>query len=795
MHPFRSVLLSMLPWLHKNVTALLFFFALLGGAFVFPSFLEKHLENSWDLESWRTRFVQKVQETTEVQFGVEGVYYEFLTGVHLKGVFAQDKARTYRFYAEDVIIDIPLFSSLSKAKNPLEVKAIHVGAPRLQLNFSNNKNFQLLKESFSQVFSCLQKGRPNLNIPVFFHKMRVVPFKTYKNSFLNEMAVDLTLFPRRNSASDFPQTRIEISLTSFLKDKKESVTRGKNHDWKLYLERETTGNFRFEAKKVPVRMLVSLSDYYNLKDIRSFLKKEYVTFESGFVSGGGIFSVTEENKEKLSLSLSYHNVTAQLRVDLVPAFQLHNSEGNIALNLSIQQREQEMMTDIEFELNQKDVSVRFKKQTFPLTQIGSKNNKQIMYSLEGDIFALSEADAIKKNGLSINASQIIGHAKFTMNFLQKDKQLSFYGDASLENVEFPAVSLLLGKGKNKKPFKKHFRKRQLVFKKITWRKQKSQKDFSISFVADCVGSTIVLNGKGDITIMPSAEDFQIKTNLGFKMAWNKVTVPSFLRVLQSSHQHIQEEGRNIEIGNHINEMQKNKFYQGKLYRTFLAGLKLNGKLYLKDIQALPPIPSDLQFDIISDARRFRLSLSEFTQDKKVFTSHFVYTLYFLHNRLPRNNIDFKLSMHENENPLPLITGDDTPIRELDISYRYDGYGFSFANILRRSHSNLRIHANSLNLADKEIVEAISHSSFWKSKNIPVEKLFIQKSTSGIQVTLNFSGYSPLFRFSGVGNYNIGLGGDVRYTVQTKDLKKATAINRNQSKKMRILSSGRWVPDV
>ena len=173
---------------------------------------------------------------------------------------------------------------------------------------------------------------------------------------------------------------------------------------------------------------------------------------------------------------------------------------------------------------------------------------------------------------------------------------------------------------------------------------------------------------------------------------------------------MKQKGKQVLIRRHLG-VERNEFLKSALYRNFLSKLRLKANVELHDIKAAYPFPKELRLQARANSNHFRLELLPLDKEKKTesFWADFRYALYF-QGSLPKHDIDFRASLRENRNPLPLLTSTRVPPKNVDIEYRYDGYGLMPADLLRRSYSYLQIKAEGLSLADKQVLRAVAHSS-------------------------------------------------------------------------------------
>ena len=783
----------MLIKIQKGLLRLILLMVFIAFLLSLPSFAEAALERSLDIKKWRSDFTQRVNQNSSLHLSIQGVYLSLFEGIVLKGVHIEDQEGSYRFYAEDLHVRLAFLPLL---QGHLEKQSLHAVGAKLQLSSFNFAAIQKIKTSLLALRMQFEGGEEKLDVPVFLSGLQLIPFKKQSDAFSTPFDLELSLQNIGSSASrtqkgqegktkEIKETE-EIEVRMYRSRYRETIEEAKKGaDWEIEMSQKSGEDMQIELHKVPVKILTLFLQYYNWKEGISFLKNDFQLRE-GLFSGEGIFRTEptgKAEKKELSLVMNYRDLNLSMHAGFLPPFHLHNAKGKLKLHLSKSvfdrdrdgNEKREGDTAFQLKIEQPGLVLEFGKAAAHKLQ--GAEEREAPYRLKGN---LSFEPRLGRGGVRMGGAR--GKLSFALSLHKAASYVYPLGQVQGKDLRLPFLDSQNKTHAELDPSADVFIKKIILYKKT------KEDKIKMSGLAYILGSKLKLSGQSDLRFLPSADEFRWESDWDIKLDLKRLSLASFLEGVRDSNRLIQRKGRGIQIRRYLG-VEKNEFMKSALYRNFLSGLRLKAQITLHDIKAATPIPRQLHFKASANSNHFRLELIPI-KDNENFWADFRYALYF-QGSLPKHDIDLRLSLKKNNNPLPLLTSTQFPPKTLDVEYRYDGYGLVSADMLRRSYSYLQVRAENLKLADKQILRAIAHSSGVKIKTkspLFLDTFSIRKATSGIEVKLYFNGQSPELRLNGSGLYSLGLGGNLQCSVQKKEAGK-------RNSKMRILASGQWVPEI
>lgn len=779
LHPYLHFLSPMLIKIQKGLLRLVLLMLLIALLLSLPSFVESALEDSLRLEKWRSTLVERARENSGLRLSVQGIYINLFQGIVLKGLRLEDEEGSYRFYTEDLHVNLAFFPLL---KGRLEKQSLYAKGAKLHISSFNSESIQKVKNSLLKLPMLFEKREDQLDLPVFLSDLRLIPFKRQSNSFLIPFDLELSWqsleSPALRKQKEENKKMEGIEIRMYPRKNRESLAESeKEADWELKVKQKNREELQIELDQVPVKILALLLQYYGWEEGTSFVRKN-LHLERGLFSGEALYKTRASKEREFSFAMSYKDLGLSMRAGFFPSFHIRKAEGKLELRLlspapSVNEKAKD--TAFRLKLEQPGLALEFSKEF-------SKKRAQkedMPYHLNGNMSF--DPQPQMREGVALG----LGKAKlaFALSLHKKDSYSYPLGYLKMRNLN---LDFLERQSKNKT----HRKPVDSVFiKKISIHKKSREEKMKLRGIARLFGSKLKLSAESDLRFLSYADTFRWESDWDVKLNLSKLSLASFLKRVQDTNRYIERKGKEIFIRKGLG-LKRNEFMRGALYRNFLSNLRLKAQIALHDIEAAAPIPRQLHFKASANSSSFRLELVPLRENEN-FWADFRYALYF-QGSLPKHDIDLRLSLNENKNPLLLLGSAKFPPKKLDMEYRYDGYGLMATDVLRRSYSYLQVKAEKLKLADKRILRALAHHSrpsHLKSKSrLFFDTFSLRKASNGIDVKLYFTGHSPELRMNGSGFYKLGLGGNLQCSVQEREASK-------QHSKMRILASGQWVPEI
>ena len=644
---------------------------------------------------------------------------------------------------------------------------------------------------------------------------------------------------KKNTIARKQETKLNLIIRSaFSKDKNRHIeieTIGKNLSY-----------IQFHA--APFKLLNLFLYYYDWQDetIITYLEKVFQPIQNtGKLDGKGRIVSSKKQKE-LQLAIQYKDVVENSNPTFLPLswqqwFNLHNTTGDLKLQAIFHNTEKTKRTradrkrsksgilDFYLEIKQPDLKLKFTKKNL-LTNRKANAAVQVIYTLTGNASFSEERFTLP---IAIQSGQVT----FDLQFHKQDKTIRSKGKLLGKNIVFPTMTyndlstdslLKENELQNPKPSydythadtfmgnirqmiadlqeklrvqrqeamedisqdhikTKHNTKAvNLVLDDFSFRKNSYSDKANIIGIGHWFGTKFNIEGNGEFALISTANDIYLKPKLDLQVNLSHLTLNSILYTIHRIYKLVYRESNKT----YIRKVRQDEFVNSRLYRFLLANLQLKLQLALTNIQTVHPIPKNLQLQAKANPQYFEIELTDPEVNDDFYTD-FRFAIYFQSN-MPRHDIDFSLYLNNNKNSFYLLTGTKTPPEKIDISYRYDGYGISFTDLLHDSYSLLRLNAKNLLLANQKLVKTMTYAKGFVQKEIAVDSLTLSRGCKGIHAQFYFDGRSPEIRVLGNGKYDVGVGGQTDYTIyiQREDEKKTRSRHSLQ-----ILPSGKWIPNI
>ncbi len=622
-------------------------------------------------------------------------------------------------------------------------------------------------------------------------------------------------------------------------------------DWRLIIETDRDGASRLSFHAVPFQIISSLLHYCH----RACQSEEiFPIFQiihnasSGLFHGEAVLTskrLAYAQEFQIKLDLNYEKLSAHIQSALLPDIQIEKADGKLAFQ-AVNARQGQTKTknlSFHFYLKQRDIelSLAKRKEKAPIDLLKTKFSERLqMPALHTDrfLYKIKVKCFLHPKKSAVSLASLQGDFHLDVTLLHSKNRFYPEGTLSVQDLSLPSLSL----GDD-----------SLFFQKIqlSMRRQ-SQKGggtkgrplaslLSFQALGHYLQSKLNLKGNGTLLLDTKPKQrrwpiIQFQPVLQMQAKWEGLKLTHALRKIQFISKSIFQKGTKIRIPHGL-EVKRGEFLKTRLYQSLLSALDLRAHIELSKIEAAPPFPKQLRFLLKVTRDDLRLALErqktkirynaenvalgspgieredqgrlsllggghadvedgayvDVKFEEKHFHAQFQYSLHF-HDTLPRHDLDLNLSVKGNENALEFLTGTKEPPHDIDLVYRYDGKGLSASDLIRKSYSYFKLEAQDALLANKETLKTLAHAGGIQEKSLSLANMLLQRRSSGIHTRLYFSGKSDSLYISGKGDYDVGLGGKLKYAVRVRQAKAAQARKYKQAT-VRILASGKWIPDI
>ncbi len=775
-----------------------------------PTLLENQIKQSSQLKSWYKQFSVKIGQNENFRVSIQGLHVNFFQGIVLKELRVQEKQQLYDFRAENVVISLPILAFFQKR---IEPNGIYIEDARLQVSSYAKEVVQSFRGSLEKLSSEIE-GSKATKLPIHLLNLYISLYKRQSGNAQTSFVVDLFIKPGKGDVSSQKQGSTKIVLrsrqnlsptASLVSPSNQSsnnlIDDAQNHRWKVSIE---TLNFTNKASitfhGAPVDVIALFLKYKNWQQNFAFLQdKKYL--KSGIFYGEASF-VSEPKQESFTMKGNYDYLELGFRSGVLPSpLSMHKGKGKLQFSFVLgkddgtkkaRRRKKKsvswLITDFNLNMEQEDFSLDLSKQGHSTQAVQTRSaqkakKQQMVYTLKGGFFS----DPKKK---SLYLQNVFGRVDFDLKVYEKDAYYYPQGTVLAKNLKIDAFAQL--KNLTKINEKENQKSQKLILSSLEIKKNSPTGEAKISAIGNWLGAKFTVSGIGPYRLFYDIDEFCLNANLDMNIDIDGLVLQDVLSKIYAGYYSIQKSGTKILIRRRL-EVEKNEFLNSRLYRCFFAGLNLFAKINLRQIKAFAPFPKHLQFRATANRNQLDLQLepppySQTNANDDDFAASFRYSLYFQGN-LPRQKLELKFDLHENKNSFPLFTGSPEPPKEIELRYRYDGYGILPGDMLRRSFSLLEVRSSALVFDNRKILQIITPlDALPKDNNLSLDQLFIRRQTSHIQVKLYFTAKSSELAINGSGSYNIGLGGNVGYSLRVLD-------NSEKRLNVRILASGKWVPEI
>ena len=810
---------TILRSIHRNIKLIIILGIIIFILNLIYYYLEEQVENKIGLEKWHNLNNQKIQEKSNVHFNSQGIYLDFLKGIVLKGVRIQDEEQSYRFTSEDVVLNISLYSLMF---GEIKFNSIDFIDSKLQISEFNIKILEKINNQFYEVFKIITETDVNSSFNnVINHENIFLPVKI--------KIINLNLLTLKNENNTF-ENNINLNCELFINSKISKDT-GRNCNiknssdevsWNIELFQETENKIKFNLNKVPSNYLVNLIyffNFYNNKDTEN-----YLTLDKGKFTGTGTYELVLQkdyisknenyilNENKINFKINFNDFNFDFNHPLFPSLINRNSNGWMnfdihqyiykskiditSLNKNKKNIQPIIITDFNYKIYQKSLQLHFIKKTNFKNNLVKNTTPVIIENIEYNVISNLNSTIITDSMLKKNKANLTeflsseGKIIANLKILDDGKDLSFSGKLISDDLDWTNYYKLYDFLKEKY--------NEINCKHLELVKDNYKSDLKIKMQGTAVGSNYELNGGGDFKFTKEKNDSILNTKLMINLDISKIELEPLIKIFKNTKEHILKVGLVPSTRKYLGTEQ-GQFYKSKFYKSILAGLKIKGKVNLKNINALYPIPNDLNFSLNTDGYKLELKLLPQIniKNKNDFRSDFNYSMNYV-EIIPRHQLSLSLDMNQNLNPFSTITNTQKAPEKIKLEYKYSGFGILPSDILRNSYSYLNINSNNILIKDEDLSKSISSNKVKGNELISDTNLFenlsFRRTTNGIDVKLTFNGLTKEQKIEGIGEYSFGLGGMFNYTVNKLD-KNISSYSRKSNTKLRILASGKWVLEL
>ena len=804
--------------------------AIFAIAISLPNLVKSKWEKKLQLTSLQKNITQQIRQETKLKFSIQGIHLDLMRGIVLKGLNLKDEKQSYHFYAENAIIKFYLSSLFSLQ---LRMKSIRIDKATLQVATYNFKTIEECKKSLMDLYHNSKTNISILQLPISLSNLYFTSLKKRTSDAEKSFLIHMSFWPKKQTAGSPGAIKSEVILKEeparFTLTAKPAHSQ-KEEDWSIEIKTKDGESSHIRFETVPLRLAGLLRHYYDWHKETIFMQLERL-FQAkktvGNFTGKGKLQSSVKGKQ-FQLQLNYNDLSLNLNSILFPKekwFDVRKKKGSLKFQIRTyhtrkfkEKKEDEAeLSDFSLEIQQANLKCKLiKKNLLSIEKSEKATKNRAIYSIAG---AISFAE---KNLVSSKVKQP-GRLIFDFKLQKKGNTIypkgKFYGEnialpiatsyapflsqtqqeENLQNTQSTPMEYLkkiLANVQKKIQGQKTIRDTEtkesnlkvinLVLDKFSFEKEGYAKKAYLKGSAHWLATKLDLKGESELTFITTSNGIYLKPKLDLQIKIENLPLKSMINVVNNSSRSIRKKNNQA----HIRKVLHNEFINSQLYRFLLANLQLKLQLNLARVQAAYPIPRSFHLQATINPQRFQMELIE-PKTSEDFLTHFRYSIYF-QPRMPRHEIQFSLYLDNNKNTFASLTGTKKTPQQVNMNYRYDGYGLSFTDLLHNSYSSLKVNTKGLSIANKKQVKVMIYAKGFTQKEIELDTLSINRNCKGIYTKFYFNGKSPLFHIMGSSDYNIGVGGQANYTIVLQNQHKN---NTRSQHSVRILASGKWIPKL